>query len=43
MSISLIDMTEEYGNGRKTYKSCVKGSTPNEFEVDYYRKLKEVI
>jgi len=35
--------TEEYGNGRKTYKSCVKGSTPNEFEVDYYRKLKEVI
>jgi hypothetical protein len=37
--------TEEYGQGRKTYNSgvCVKGSTFNEFEVDYYEKLEEVI
>jgi hypothetical protein len=36
---------EEYGQGRKTYNSgvCVKGSTSNEFEVDYYEKLEEVI
>jgi hypothetical protein len=35
----------EYGQGRKTYnnKVCVKGSTSNEFEVDYYRKLEDVI
>jgi hypothetical protein len=37
--------TEKYGQGRKTYNSevCVKGSTSNEFEVDYYEKLEEVI
>jgi hypothetical protein len=37
--------TKEYGQGWKTYHSgvYVKGSTSNEFEVDYYEKLKEVI
>jgi len=37
--------TKEYGHGRNTYKSgvCVKRSTCNEFEVDYYGKLKEVV
>jgi len=37
--------TEEYGKGRKTCNSgiCVKWSTFNKFEVDYYRKLEEVI
>ena len=37
--------TEEYGQGRKTYnnKVCIKGSTSNEFKVDYYNKLKDVI
>jgi hypothetical protein len=37
--------TEEYEHGRKTYNSgvCVKGSTCNEFEVDYYGKLEEVV
>ena len=37
--------TEEYRYGRKIYNSgvCVKGLTSNEFEVDYYEKLKEVI
>ena len=37
--------TEECGQGRKIYNSkvCVKGSTSNEFEVDYYSKLKDVI
>jgi len=37
--------TEEYGQGRKTYNSgvCVKGSTSNELEVDYYGRLKEVV
>ena len=36
---------KEYSQGRKTYNSrvCVKGLTINEFEVDYYGKLKEVI
>jgi len=36
---------EEYGKGRKTYNSdvCVKRSTSNEFEADFYRKLKQVI
>jgi hypothetical protein len=36
---------EEYGRGRKTYNNgvYVKGSTSNEFEVDYYEKLKELI
>jgi hypothetical protein len=36
---------KEYDQGRKTYNSevCVKGSTSNEFEVNYYGKLKEVI
>jgi hypothetical protein len=36
---------EEYDHGRKTYNSgvCVKGSTYNEFEVDYYEKLGEII
>jgi hypothetical protein len=36
---------KEYGYDRKTYKSgvCVKGSTSNEFEVNYYGKLEEVI
>ena len=35
--------TEEYGWGRKTYNNevCVKGSTSNEFEVDYYKKLEK--
>jgi hypothetical protein len=33
-----------YSQGKKTYNSgiCVKGSTSNEFKVDYY-KLEEVI
>jgi hypothetical protein len=37
--------TEEYGHGRKTYNIgvCVKGSTCNEFQVDYYGKLEEVV
>jgi len=37
--------TEEYEHGRKTYNSgvCVKGSTCNEFEDDYYGKLEEVV
>jgi len=32
---------EEYREGRKTYNSelCVKDSTFNKFEVDYYSKL----
>jgi hypothetical protein len=36
---------EEYESGRKIYNNgvCVKGSTSNEFEVDYYGKLEEVI
>jgi hypothetical protein len=36
---------EEYGNGRKTYNNgvCVKESTCNEFEVNYYGKLEEVV
>jgi hypothetical protein len=36
---------EEYEQGRKTYNNevCVKRSTFNEFKVDYYEKLKEVI
>ena len=36
---------KEYGEGGNTYNSgvCVKGSTFNEFEVDYYSKLEEVI
>lgn len=34
-----------YGHGRMTYKKgfCVKGFISNEFEVDYYKKLEEVI
>ena len=37
--------TKEYGQGRKTYNNgvYVKGLIFNEFEVDYYRKLEEVI
>ena len=37
--------TEEYEHGRKIYNSgvCVMGSTFNEFEVDYYKKLEEII
>jgi hypothetical protein len=37
--------TEEYEQGRKAYNSGVgvKGSTFNEFEVDYYGKLEEII
>jgi len=37
--------TEEYGQDRKTCNSgiCVKRSTFNEFEVDYYRKLEDAI
>jgi hypothetical protein len=33
--------TEEYGQGKKTFNNgvCVKGSTSNEFKVDYYKKL----
>jgi hypothetical protein len=36
---------EEYGHRRKTYNNrvYVKGSISNEFEVDYYEKLEEVI
>ena len=36
---------EKYGQGRKTYNNgvCIKRSTSNKFEVDYYRKLKEVM
>jgi hypothetical protein len=37
--------TKEYGQGRKTYNNgvYVKGSIFNEFEVDYHKKLEEVI
>jgi hypothetical protein len=37
--------TKEYDNARKAYNSevCVKRSTFNKFEVDYYEKLEEVI
>jgi len=37
--------TKEYGHWRKTYNNGVyiKGSTSNEFEVDYYGRLEEVI
>ena len=37
--------TKEYGQNRKTYNNevCIKGLTFNEFEVDYYGKLEEVI
>jgi hypothetical protein len=37
--------TKEYEHDKKTYNSevCVKRLTSNEFEVDYYRKLEEVI
>jgi hypothetical protein len=37
--------TEEYDQGRKTYNSGVyfKESTSNMFEVNYFRKLEEVI
>jgi hypothetical protein len=37
--------TEKYKQGIKKYNNevCVKGSTSNEFKVDYYRKLEEVI
>ena len=37
--------TKEYEHERNTYNSgvCVKGSTCNEFEVDYYGKLEEVV
>jgi hypothetical protein len=36
---------KEYDQGKKTYNNevCVKGSTSNEFEVNYYGKLEEVI
>jgi len=36
---------KEYGHGKRAYNSgvCVKGSTCNEFEVDYYGKLEEVV
>jgi hypothetical protein len=42
---ALVFHTEEYDQGRKTYnnKVCVKRSTSNEFEIDYYEKLKKVI
>jgi hypothetical protein len=37
--------TKKYDNARKAYNSevCVKRSTFNKFEVDYYDKLEEVI
>ena len=37
--------TKEQGQGRKTFNNgvCVKGSTFNEFEVNYYGKLKDII
>jgi len=37
--------TEEYDHGRETYNSgvCVKWWISNEFEVDYYGKLEEVL
>ena len=37
--------TEEYGEGKNTYISgvCIKESTSNEFDVNYYCKLEEVI
>jgi len=36
---------EEYGQGRKIYniKICIKVLISNDFEVDYYEKLKDVI
>jgi hypothetical protein len=36
---------EEYGQGKKKYNNgiCVKRSTSNKFEVDYYGKVEEVI
>jgi len=40
-----VFQTEECGQGRKTNNSgvCVKGSTSNKVEVDFYGKLEEVI
>jgi hypothetical protein len=37
--------TKKYGHGRKTYNNriCVKGSTSNEFKVEYYCNLEKVI
>ena len=37
--------TGEHGQGRKTYNNgvSVKRSTSSDYEVDYYKKLKEVI
>jgi hypothetical protein len=32
---------EEYGQDKKTYNGG--GSNSNEFEIDYYKKLEEVI
>jgi hypothetical protein len=43
--IGYVFHTEEYGHERKTYNNgvCVRGSTCNEFKVDYYGKLEEVV
>jgi hypothetical protein len=37
--------TKEYRQGKKTHNNrlCVKGLTSNQFEVNYYGKLKKVI
>jgi hypothetical protein len=35
--------TEEYELSTYNNEVCVKGSTSNEFKIDYYEKLKEII
>jgi hypothetical protein len=35
--------TEEYELSTHNNRVCVKGSTSNEFRIDYYGKLKEII
>jgi hypothetical protein len=44
-SMNMCFILKTYGQGRKIYNNgvCVKGSTSNEYEVDYYKKLEEVI
>jgi hypothetical protein len=43
--MNMCFILKKYGQGRKIYNNgvCVKGSTSNEYEVDYYKKLEEVI
>jgi hypothetical protein len=43
--IRQVFYTEEYVQIRKTYNNevCIKGSTFNKFEIDYYGKLEKII